>query len=159
MSLPTTASAPTGQRLYSPGQIALAAFIGSPVAACWFWSRNYLNLGQPTSSKKCLFWGAVGTVVLFTGGWFLPKNVPGSGIAVGYTIGFLMAARGAFESIIHQHLAKGGRLGSWWAVVGISVLCLLGILAATVGVVFLLVYLGYIPEEALSEPAPAGQPQ
>jgi hypothetical protein len=139
----------TNQKLYSPGQIALAAFIGSPLAACWFWSRNYLRLGQPGSSTKCLVWGAVGTVVVFTLGFFLPDNVPGTGIAIGYTIGFLMAARGAHESIINQHLAKGGRLGSWWAVVGISVLCVLGILALALAVIFPLVYFGYIPEAAL----------
>ncbi|QIF03719.1 hypothetical protein [Roseimicrobium sp. ORNL1] len=148
MSLSLPASAPTDQKLYSPGQIALAAFIGAPLAACWFWSRNYLQLGNKAASTQCLIWGVVSTVVLFTVTWFLPDNFPGSGIPIGYTIGFFMAVKGAHGPIIDQHLAGGGRLGSWGAVIGISLLFFAGILAVALGVVTLFYMAGYVPEES-----------
>lgn len=143
MEVPET----TRVKLYSPCQIALAAFIGSPLAACWFWSRNYLRLGQASASTQCLIWGVVGTVALFTVTLFLPR-VPG-GIPAGYTVGFWYAAKGAHGAIINQHRAAGGRLGSWWAVVGISVLWLLGFVVFAVAIVSALVYFGYISEESL----------
>jgi hypothetical protein len=137
----------TSQKLYSPGQIALAAFLASPLAACWFWSRNYRRLGQPSRSTQCLIWGAVGTVVLFAVGYFLPENFPNSGIPIGYTVGFLMAARGTHGATVDQHLAAGGRLGSWWAVIGISLLFLIGIFAVIFGIIFLLPDEAFLPDD------------
>ena len=31
--------------LYSPGQVALATFLGTPVAGCWLLARNFKKLG------------------------------------------------------------------------------------------------------------------
>jgi len=125
-------------KLYSPGQIALAAFLGSPLAGCWFWSRNYLRLGQSSSSTQCLIWGAVGTVALLAISFFLPERFPDQAIPIGYTFGLLQAAKHTHGSIVAQHLSAGGRLGSWWAVVGISLLFLVIVLAILFGVILLL---------------------
>jgi hypothetical protein len=125
-------------KLYSPGQIALAAFLGSPLAACWFWSRNYQRLGQPSSSTQCLIWGTVGTIALLAISFFLPERFPNQVIPMGYTFGLLQAARQVHGSIVTKHLSAGGRLGSWWAVVGISLLILVFVLAALFGIILLL---------------------
>lgn len=125
-------------KLYSPGQIALSAFLGSPLAACWFWSRNFQRLGRVSSSTQCLIWGAIGTAALLTLSFFLPERFPNSAIPMGYTFGLLQAAKQTHGAIVAQHLSAGGRLGSWWAVVGVSLLFLAAILAALVGVILLL---------------------
>jgi hypothetical protein len=125
-------------KLYSPGQIALAAFLGSPLAACWFWSRNYRQLSQPRSATQCLIWGVVGTAILLTVSFFLPERFPNAAIPIGYTVGLHQAAKQIHGNTVTQHLLVGGRLGSWWVVVGISFVCLLIALAVIFGVVLLL---------------------
>jgi len=125
-------------KLYSPGQIALAALLGSPLAACWFWSRNYRQLDQPRSANQCLIWGIAGTAVLLTVSFFLPEHFPNSAIPIGYTMGLRQAAKQIHGDTITQHISAGGRLGSWWAVVGVSIGCLLLVLAVIFGVVLLL---------------------
>lgn len=49
-------------------------------------------------------------------------------IPIGYTIALREAAKKIHGSIVAQHIFTGGRLGSWWSVVGISLLFLVGIL-------------------------------
>ncbi len=127
----------TTQRLYSPGQIALAAIIGSPIAACWFFARNYRALGKPESAKQCLLWGSVGTVILFAIIFILSfiahYQLPNQVIPIGYTLGLREAAKRIHGSTVIQHISTGGRLGSWWSVVGVSLLFLVGALAVWFG--------------------------
>ena len=125
---------PTTHTLYSPGQVALAAFLGSPIAACWFFGRNYRQLGHPKSATQCLIWGAVGTVILFVVTFHLPDRFPNLVIPIGYTAGLLQAAKYIHGSTVTQHIAAGGRLGSWWTVVGISLLFLVVVVAVLFGV-------------------------
>jgi len=119
----------TLQRLYSPMQIATAAFLGSPIAACWFFASNFRQLSQPGNARLCLFLGSVGTVVLFVVSAFLPARFPQMVIPLGYTIALREAAKQIHGSTVTQHLSTGGRLGSWWSVVGISLFFLVGIFA------------------------------
>jgi hypothetical protein len=132
-----TTESPT-HSLYSPGQIALASFLGAPIAACWFFAHNYRRLGQPRSAVHCLVWGAVGTVVLFIIAFYLPEHFPSQVIPIGYTVGLLQVAKQTHGVAVADHLSAGGRLGSWWAVVGISLLFLVVILGVIFGVVLLL---------------------
>lgn len=126
------------RRLYSPGQIALAAFIGSPIAACWFFGRNYRELGKPESTKQWLVWGSVGTVALFAVIFILSFivriNLPNQVIPIGYTFGLREAAKRIHGSTVTEHLSAGGRLGSWWFVVGLSLLFLIAVAAVWFGV-------------------------
>ena len=133
----------TAQKLYSPGQIALAAFLGAPVAACWFISRNYRQLDQPQAARQWFMWGVVGTVVLFIVAWFLPDRFPAQAVPIGYTFGFFHAAKQLWSDTIATHRAANGRLASWWAVAGISLLFLAAIFTLILGVIFAL------PEEYL----------
>ena len=128
---------PTTRRLYSPGQAGVAALLGSPIAACWFLARNYRQLGHPGSATQCLIWGALGTLAVFIAAFFLPDNFPNTAIPIGYTMGLYQAAKQIHGSTVAQHLAADGRLGSWWAVVGNSLLFLVGVLAVFLGVVLL----------------------
>ncbi len=133
---PTTPTDPPAYSLYSPGQIALASFLGAPLAACWFWSRNDLRLGQPDRARQCLIWGVVGTVAVFLVAAFLPDRFPNLVLPIGYTVGLYHAAKQRHGAIVTQHLDAGGSLGSWWEVVGLGLLSLVLLLVVLFGVVF-----------------------
>ena len=129
---------PPTQTLYSPGQIMLAAFLGSPFAACWFFAHNYRQLGHPKSATQCVVWSGVGTVVLLVIAFFLPENFPYAAIPIGYTIGLRQAAKQIHGRIVARHLSSGGRLGSWWAVVGNSLVFFVFVVVLAFGVWILL---------------------
>jgi hypothetical protein len=129
---------PPTQKLYSPGQIALAAFLGSPLAACWFFARNYRQLDQPKIAKQYLIWGGIGTAAMLVIAFFLPDRFPNSVIPIGYTLGLFQAAKHIHGTTVARHVSAGGSLGSWWSVVGVSLLILTIVLAAVFGVVFIL---------------------
>lgn len=122
----------TATRLYSPGQIALAAFLGSPLAGFWFFATNYRELGNRRAANQCLIWGTIGTLALFAIPFALPEAFPKSVIPAAYTVTFAQTARQIHGAALHEHQAGGGRLGSWWMVVGVSVLCL----AVALGLLF-----------------------
>lgn len=129
--------------LYSPGQIALAAFLGGPAAAGWFLSRNFRQLEDPRTGRKWLVGSIVGTLALLACAWFLPENFPTQALPVGYTIGFYQIAKNLQAGDVSYHLSEGGRKGSWWTVAWISLL----FLAAFLGLLFAVVY--SVPEEWL----------
>jgi hypothetical protein len=108
------------KRLYSAKQIALATFLGGPLAASWLFARNYRLLGEPRMSRHCVIWGAVGTIAILTVLHFVPRSFPSMTIAIGCIIGLYQTARQVHGRAVSEHLAAGGRLGSWWRVVGIG---------------------------------------
>jgi hypothetical protein len=84
------------------------------------------------------FGGAIGTVALLVISFYLPERFPNYAIPAGYTIGFLQGAKQTHGVAVEQHLASRGRLGSWWAVVGISLLILVPVLVVLFGLAFVL---------------------
>jgi hypothetical protein len=108
------------------------------MAACWFFARNYRQLGQPKTARHYLIWGGIGTAALLAICFFLPDRFPNSVIPAIYTVGLLQAAKRMHGMTVARHISAGGRLGSWWSVVGISLLILIIVCAAVFGVVFLL---------------------
>jgi hypothetical protein len=124
--------------LYSPAQIASAAFIGSPAAAGWFIAHNYKAIGEQALAKKW-FWGLLAsTIVLLIGSSFLPDSFPNMALPIGYTIGIHRAAQIMQGDAVARLLASGGIRGSSWKIVGVSVLVLLAVLATCIGIGFLL---------------------
>jgi len=128
------ASSATGT-LFSPTQIAVAAFLGAPIAACWFLSRNYRALDQGRSAAQSLLWGVLGTAALLGISFFLPDNFPSQALPLGYTFGLYYVAKQLQGETVAEHIATGGRLGSWWNVVGISLICLVLIVGTIFGAV------------------------
>jgi hypothetical protein len=120
----------TTSRLYSSQQICLAAFIGSPVAACWCFARNFRQLGQPKAAQKWLIWGSGGSFVALVVLCLLPfaQSIPHYIIPFAYSIAFREVAKLIQGKAVAQHISSGGRLASWWFVVGISLLFLVGVI-------------------------------
>ena len=120
--------------LYSPRQISVAAFVGSPAAAGWFFWRNERALGRPATGARWFWWLVATTAALITVAFFLPEKFPHFIIPFAYTVGL----RGAAKSLYELPLAQSGVQAAWGLVIGVSVLCLVIVLALIFGVVFLL---------------------
>lgn len=110
----------TANRLYSPDQIGIAGFLGSPVAACWCISVNYRRLGSADDAMKWLVFAGVSSICV----------VLGALTPIAYLINFitnilLPFAFKAYASrnqggAVTQHLSAGGRLTSGWLILGLS---------------------------------------
>ncbi len=116
-------------KLYTHQQIGVAAFLGSFLAASWFYAQNLVAIGQPEKKAKALWVGVFATVAMMGIAYMLPDRVP----AVVFSVVALISARAYaemnFRKIVGEHLAAGGKRGSWWVVVGVSLLFVLAILA------------------------------
>ena len=130
----------TASRLYSPRQIGLAAFIGSPVAACWCFARNYQQLGNSISAQKWLIWGGGGSFVFIVLLCLIPgaQRLPHYIIPLAYSLALREVAKRIQGDAVVQHVSAGGRLASWWLVVGISLLFLVGVLGLLIAILYFL---------------------
>jgi hypothetical protein len=131
----TLASESTPAAVFSPRQIALAAFIGTPLAACLFFRRNYLALGDELRAARALWVGLAATVVVFAIASVLPEGFPNALLPILYTAAADLYASAQFRTRYDKYLADGGRKGSWWIVVGVSLLALLVIIGVLFAVV------------------------
>jgi hypothetical protein len=109
-------------RLYTSGQIALAAFLGSPLAAAWFASANFKALAQPFKATRTMYLGVGLLITVLCISFVLPDSMPNSILPIAYSLGIRYAAEPYFKEPIREHVASGGKLGSWWKVVGLSLL-------------------------------------
>ncbi len=106
-----------------------AARFYSPVAACWCFAHNFRQLGQPGVAQKWLIWGSGGSFVallvlcMFSFSQRLPHYI----IPIAYSIAFREVAKRVHAEAVANHISVGGRLASWWVVVGISLLFLIGV--------------------------------
>lgn len=62
--------------MYTAAQMALATFLGSPLAGCWFLNRNYDLLGDKAAGNKAILAGVGLTLGLMVVGLLLPENFP-----------------------------------------------------------------------------------
>ena len=119
-------------RLYTVGQITFATFGASPLAGSLLLVSNYRVLQKPSAAWHSLIWGLVSTIILFGIAFILPERFPNMVLPVAYSIGMRQLVSYLQGDAIAKHIARGGKKGSWWATVGLS----LGVLVVIVAVVF-----------------------
>jgi hypothetical protein len=107
-------------RLYSPQQIAVAALLGTPMAASWLFAGNFAVLGEHRARQRALVWGIVGTVVIIAIAFVLPARFPAPVLPMAYTMGLRELAKQQQGAAFQNHLAAGGERQSNWRVVGIG---------------------------------------
>ena len=131
--------------LYSPQQIFAASFLGSPIAAAWFIHRNFKTLNTESRGLRALWLGLAATITLLVVAFYLPKHFPNALLPLAYSFAIYQYASSLFKTSYQQHLAAGGREGSWWRVIGVSVLALLTL----TGVLFVIALAapGLFPDE------------
>ena len=130
---------PPSERIWSPRQIGVAAFLGGPLAAAWFFSRNFVAFGEEVRARRSLWLGAALAVVGVAVVCLLPARLEGliPLIPLIYTAAIELIPSSWFKAAYAKHLAEGWVKGSWLLVVGVSVTSLL--LTIGIGVTVVLV--------------------
>ena len=129
-------SGPQSAPLYSPRQMYLAAFLGTPIAAAWFMRRNFKTLGNESRAENMLWLGVVATVAVFSIGTLLPSGIPNMVVPIAYSYAIYQYASFLFKAEYDKHINAGGRKGSTWTVVGVSLLIAIIFIAVVIAVVF-----------------------
>ncbi len=124
--------------LYSPKQVAAAAFLGSPIAGCWLLASNFDALDQPATRRRSLLWGLLSTLVLFVLSLFLPKSFPNSVLPIAYTVAIYHLATQYQGAAFAAHRAAGGSRYSSWRVAGIGLAFLAAVAIVFIGIALLL---------------------
>jgi hypothetical protein len=125
-------------RIYSPGQVGLACFLGSPLAACCLMALTYGALHDAKKAKKALAYGVAGTIAVIVLAFVLPENIPASVFPIAYTLGVFQVAKQLQGPAVAAHRTQGGKLGSWGFVVGVGFLGLAIVFGVIAGISFLL---------------------
>ena len=114
-------------------QIAVATFIGTPIAGCLLLAQNYRTLGRVSSAWQTLILGFVSTIIVFFIGFLLPENFPNFVLPMAYTI--------TMRQIVKylQGDVTANQKGSWVVAVGVAVGCLVLIMALVFGAAVLFV--------------------
>lgn len=115
--------------LYSVANIALASFLGGPLAAGWLVSINYRRMNEPRAARHALVQGGVATVALvglmigLPAAWI--EQVPGVTIPLIYTGLIWVLAERLQGRALAAHFARGGLRHSLWRAVGVSLIAAL----------------------------------
>ena len=134
-------SKPTG-RLFSATQVAVATFLGSPLAGSLLFARNYQVLGKNGAALKALALGVVATGLLILLVTLLPKGMP---LALLSIVG-MRAAVGHYQGrAISDHEYRGGPKGSWLVAIAVG----LASFVLVLGVFFVLVFV-FVAVSAIS---------
>ena len=128
------------ERLWSPRQIGVAAFLGSPLAAGWFFSRNYLAFGEEAGARRVLWLGLAATAAVLATAFFLPRNFPNAVLPAAYAFAIERYASSCFGTAYEKHVALDGAKGSWWTVVTIGLLSCVLLIALAVIVLYTLAW-------------------
>lgn len=137
--------APSRIKLYSPGQIAWATFLGAPIAGCWLLALNYRRFDDAMAANRALIFGSIGTILLLALAFFLPERFPNFVLPAAYTFGMYQYAKTLRGKVYMDRLSNDCRKGSGWVATGIGILCSIVILVVLFAVVLI------APEEWFGE--------
>jgi hypothetical protein len=124
-------------RWYSPGQIAAATFLGTPIAGAWLMAQNYQAMRSELFGQTIIF-GVIATLVVFFLAAVLPDSTPNVLLPAVYTAIVQVIARSKQGPQFQAHIASGGKKHSNWRVAGIGLLFMVVVLLFMVGVLFLI---------------------
>jgi hypothetical protein len=125
-------------KLFAPGHVGLAAFLGGPVGAFAILAINYFRLGKPRAAWGIIACGLIACAALMRISLALPEGAPGFLFALPLFLVLWGLAKGLQGHAYGEHVRQGGETASGGAAAG------LGLLGAGLYLgVFLGVYLGY----------------
>lgn len=134
-------------KLYSEMQVAIATFLGSPLAGGILMSHNAKAAGQEREKKNYLFLTSVATVGILVLAFFLPERRAGN---------YLIPLAASWAMRFWYQKAQSDFLGgtrfpeakkaSWWAALGIALLVVVAILALLF--LLLLIFPDLVSDEA-----------
>ena len=117
------------RKLFSPGQVLVAAALGSAAGGTLLLAMNDRRLGNPRRGKVVLLVGMVATATLLALGFagLLRSDVNGG--SVGAVIGCFWYAKAVQGPVLASHLAAGGQRESWWKAIAFALVVAVAILA------------------------------
>lgn len=128
-------------RFYSQKSIAIATFIGGPLAAGYLIRENYLSLNKPDEGKKSLLIGFVATVLLFTGIFMIPEaiieKIPSFVIPAIYTAIIYSIVEKIHGKILNEHKENENNFYSGWKAAGVGFVSLIVLLIGIFGYAYL----------------------
>jgi hypothetical protein len=126
----------SGRKVFSIGQITLASFLGAPISGCLLLAQNYRALGKGRSVWQPLVIGVAATILLMTLALVLPEKFPNMALHAASCLGMYFYAKRQLGDTIDNHLKAGGKIGSWWVMIAVSlgctVLCLVLLVAVAI---------------------------
>lgn len=132
---------PTNIKLYSPGAIAGATFLGGPLAAGYLIGENFKALNNPKDGRISLIIGIIATIVIFVVLYMIPENVfrkvPGQLIPIIYTGIIWGIVEWKQGDILKAHKKNNNPFFSGWRAAGVGLISLLIIGIGIFGYVFL----------------------
>jgi len=128
-------------KFYSQRAIAIATFIGGPLAAGYLIRENYLTLNKPEEGKKSLIIGIVSTIVLFVVIFMIPEGIidkiPNQIFPLVYTGIVFMIVDKIQGKTLNQHKEHKNHFFSGWKAAGIGLVSFVIISIGIIGYVFL----------------------
>jgi hypothetical protein len=118
---PPEASGPP-YRLYSPGHVALAAFLGGPIGAFVLLALNYKRLGRGAATAITALCGLVTVAALVALNLKLPESAPALLLGLPVLLVLWLAARMLQGAAFDGHVRQGGEPASGWAAAGFGLL-------------------------------------
>lgn len=115
-------------KLFSSGQIVLAAFLGTPIAACVLIAQNYRVMRQIANARISVIVGALATMLVFILAFSLPENFPNFVLPAAYCVAIGQTVKYLQGDAMAAAEARGEK-GSWLIPVAIGLACLAGISA------------------------------
>ena len=136
VNVPTYAPTPkaTG-RLFSASQVAVATFIGSPLAGTALFARNYQVLTRRGAALLWLGLGVVVTALLLVIALLLPKGTP-TFLPLLSIVGMRLAVNHFQGRAISNHTYAGGAQGSWLVSIAVGLAGLVCVVVAFFVLVF-----------------------
>ena len=121
---------------FSPRQVYIGTFVGGPLAAGYYLSKNFKLMEKPALDTACKVLGVIFTIMLFGVTFQLPKDFPNTLIPIVYSA---VAASIVWQWQITKEEVEAVDLYTFqsnWRVAGISLASLL----LTVAGLFLVVF-------------------
>ncbi len=116
--------------LFDSLSVALATFLGTPIAGTILMAVNYRRLQEGGKAAAAVAIGVVATILAIVFG----NIIPGAFSTI-IAVGLLLTIRSCAQSLqgpaVTQHVSQGGTLGSRWAAAGVGI-AVLAVLAGGV---------------------------
>ena len=105
--------------LFDSNAVAAATLLGTPAAGASLMALNYRRLGHGMKAMNTLLIGIVVTALVILIGWNLPRAAC-SVIGFALLFGIRRIAQVLQGPAVKEQVARGGRLGSRWAALGLG---------------------------------------
>jgi len=135
-SVPASTTPRPDYTLFNYRSVALATFLGTPIAGGILMAVNERRLGNAGRAAGTVILAILGTAVLLLVGWFIPQTLD-TFVALGAMFAMMRIAKSTQEMSVEEHVRLGGQVASMWKAAGIGVAALVVVFGAAAGGIYL----------------------